>query len=113
MDRVLRNKLSLLANSSRRGMNVIEVQPGKWYSIVAHNEDDDQFYEGHNTYGPFKNADLAAQAVYDNESNPGGHMVVKHSEVTDRDRDLVKRGVQQGSGGGGDYIHRDELGRFA
>ena len=76
--------------STQRGCLTIEMKPGEWFCIVAHDEYDYDFTSGATVYGPEKTADEALDAMSDRESNPGSFDRISHGEVTDEVRTLVE-----------------------
>lgn len=79
--------------SMQRGCEVIELEPGKWFCVVACAEHDYDFQSA-TVYGPAQTADDAWNMMSDWEANPGGCIQTRAADVTDRDRRLIANSRQ-------------------
>lgn len=69
--------------SSGMECNFIEPQAGKWYYVLQNWSCPAGAWDWRDDatcYGPFASYDKACEHLSDNHSNPGGHIVIRHSE---------------------------------
>ena len=80
--------------SMQRECLTVEVEPGKWFCIVARDEYGD-IDKNSISYGPQPTEDEAFEAMRDNEPNPGGNCTV---EATPELKQLIKKTLHTRSG---------------
>ena len=78
--------------SVSRGCEIIELNPGKWYAVVANREYDYTFQHGHTVYGPAHSEEVAWTLMSSQEPNPGGGKTIPHEQMSDRERALIATG---------------------
>jgi hypothetical protein len=73
---------------------VIEKTEGEWFAVVAYVENDWDFINGHQVFGPHVTKEAVENEMFNNVSNPGGYNVVYHDMVTKRTRELIETGYK-------------------